>query len=80
MCLAAGTGEAIFRTDVDRKLFLDLLDQTSRRTGWQIHAYCLMDNHFHLVVETPRGNLGTGMQIITALGEDVAWDEAWELR
>ena len=64
--------EAIFRTDADRKLFLDLLGLTCRRTGWQIHAYCLMDNHFHLVVETPRGNLSTGMQIITALGEDVA--------
>jgi REP-associated tyrosine transposase len=38
------------------------LGQTCRRTGWQIHAYCLMDNHFHLVVETPRGNLSTGMQ------------------
>ena len=54
--------EAIFRTEADRKLFLDLLDQTCRRTGWQIHAYCLMDNHFHLVVETPRGNLSAGMQ------------------
>ena len=72
--------EAIFRTEADRKLFLDLLDQTCRRTGWQIHAYCLMDNHFHLVVETPRGNLSTGMQIIAESGEDVARDEAWESR
>jgi len=54
--------EAIFRTDADRKLFLDLLGQNCRRTGWQIHAYCLMDNHFHLVVETPRSNLSAGMQ------------------
>lgn len=54
--------EAIFRTGADRKLFLDLLAQTCRRTGWQIHAYCLMGNHFHLVVETPRGNLSAGMQ------------------
>src|SRR5882672_3652529 len=54
--------EAIFRTEADRKLFLDLLGQTCRRAGWQIHAYCLMDNHFHLVVETPRGNVSTGMQ------------------
>src|SRR6266550_339660 len=53
--------EAIFRTEADRKLFLDLLGLTCRRTGWQIHAYCLMDNHFHLVVETPRGNLSTGI-------------------
>ena len=54
--------EAIFRHDADRKLFLELLAKTCRRTGWQIHAYCLMDNHFHLVVETPRSNLSAGMQ------------------
>ena len=52
--------EAIFRTETDRKLFLDLLGQTCRRTGWQIHAYCLIDNHFHLLVETPRSNLSAG--------------------
>lgn len=44
------------------KLFLDVLERTCRRTGWQIHAYCLMGNHFHLVVETPRSNLSAGMQ------------------
>jgi len=54
--------EAIFRTDADRKLFLELLARTCQRTGWHIHAYCLMGNHFHLVVETPRGNLSAGMQ------------------
>ena len=54
--------EAIVRSDSDRKLFLDLLAHTCRRTGWQIHAYCLLDNHFHLVVETPRSNLSAGMQ------------------
>jgi REP element-mobilizing transposase RayT len=54
--------EAIFRAEADRKLFLDLLGQTCRRTGWQLHAYCRMDNHFHLVVETPRDNLSAGMQ------------------
>src|SRR5437016_4880019 len=54
--------DAIFRHDADRKLFLELLVKTCRRTGWQIHAYCLMGNHFHLVVETPRPNLSAGMQ------------------
>ncbi len=54
--------EAIFRDDSDRELFLALLGRTCRRTGWQIHAYCLMSNHFHLVVETPRSNLSAGMQ------------------
>ena len=41
---------------------IDLLGQTCRRTGWEIHAYCLMDNHFHLLVEMPRSNLSVGMQ------------------
>jgi putative transposase len=54
--------EAIVREDGDRILFLDLLGRTCRRTGWEIHAYCLMSNHFHLVVETPRSNLSAGMQ------------------
>src|SRR5688572_6730140 len=54
--------EAIVRDDADRNLWLGLLEKTCRRTGWEIHAYCLMSNHFHLVVETPRENLSGGMQ------------------
>jgi REP element-mobilizing transposase RayT len=54
--------EAIFMDDADRELFLDTLGQACERTGWQVHAYCLMGNHFHLVVETPRANLVPGMQ------------------
>jgi putative transposase len=50
--------EAILRSEADRKLFLDLLGQTCRRT----RGHCLMDNHFHLAVETPRTNLGAAMQ------------------
>jgi REP element-mobilizing transposase RayT len=46
--------QAIFRNDSDRTLFLDTLTATCMRSGWQVHAYCLMSNHFHLVVETPR--------------------------
>ena len=34
----------------------------ARKTGWQVHAYCLMPNHFHLVVETPQPNLVAGMK------------------
>ena len=54
--------EAIFRDDADRTLFLDTLTATCMRSGWQVHAYCLMSNHFHLVVETPRANLVAGMK------------------
>jgi REP element-mobilizing transposase RayT len=54
--------EAIVRDDTDRRLFLEILERTCRRTGWEIHAYCLMSNHFHAVVETPQPNLAVGMR------------------
>ena len=54
--------QAIFRADTDRHLFIETLAATCERTGWQVHAYCLMSNHFHLVVETPRANLVAGMK------------------
>jgi putative transposase len=54
--------EPIFLTDKDRELFLGTLEETCQKTGWEVHAYCLMDNHFHLVVETPRANLVAGMR------------------
>ena len=38
------------------------LAETCFKTGWQVHAYCLMGNHFHLVAETPQSNLVAGMQ------------------
>ena len=41
--------EPIFLGDLDRKLFLETLGQACEKTGWQVHAYCLMSNHFHLV-------------------------------
>src|SRR5436190_1321953 len=52
----------IFHNDKDRELFLKTLSEACERTGWQVHAYCLMRNHFHLVIETPRPNLSLGMQ------------------
>src|SRR5882724_739205 len=54
--------EAIFNGDNDRLLFLETLAEACDKTDRQIHAWCLMKNHFHLVVETPRGNLVEGMQ------------------
>jgi len=54
--------EVILRGDRDRELFVDALGQGCRRTGWQVHALCLMPNHFHLVVETPQANLVEGMK------------------
>jgi putative transposase len=54
--------EDIFLDDLDRGCFLDTLSEACAKTGWQLHAYCLMRNHFHLVVETPRANLVDGMK------------------
>src|SRR6266446_6372704 len=54
--------EEIFRDDLDRKNFLQTLAAASTKTGWKVHAYFLMSNHFHLVVETPRANLVAGMK------------------
>ncbi len=54
--------EAIFRDDSDRLLFLEALGQACARTDWRVHAFCLMSNHFHLVVETPKANLVAGMK------------------
>ena len=58
--------EAIVKRDADRSLFLELLGRTCVRTGWQAHAFVLMSNHFHLVVETPRSNLSLGMHWLLA--------------
>ena len=54
--------EEIFRDDLDRRRFLETLAEAWAKTGWQVHAYCLMPNHFHLVVETPAANLVAGMK------------------
>ncbi len=53
---------AIYLDDDDREQFLSLLGDVCRRFNWIIHAYCLMDNHYHLLVETPEGNLSLGMR------------------
>src|ERR1035437_537040 len=54
--------EDIFVDDVDRQDFLKTLAEAGQETGWQIHAYCLMRNHFHLVLETPNANRVAGMR------------------
>jgi putative transposase len=54
--------EPIFQDDADRRAFLETLAQACAKTEWQVHAYCLMGNHFHLVLETPQANLVSGMK------------------
>jgi putative transposase len=54
--------EEIFREDEDRRRFLTALGEACASTGWQVHALCLMPNHFHLLVETPPPNPVAGMK------------------
>ncbi len=54
--------ENIFEDETDRGRFLETLGEVCRRTGWRIHAYVLMRNHYHWLLETPRPNLVAGMQ------------------
>ena len=51
----------IYRSDEDRRLFLTTLEQMRVRFGIILHCFCLMPNHFHLVLETPLGNLARAM-------------------
>ena len=53
--------EYIYRDDDDRKMFLELLKTTIERMNWVCHAYCLMGNHYHLLIEIPEGILSRGM-------------------
>ncbi len=54
--------QAVFLDDKDRTRFLDVLAKAVKQRGWVVHAYCLMGNHYHLLVETPQANLSLGMR------------------
>lgn len=54
--------QKVFRTDDDCEVFIEALGEVCRRTGWRVHAYVLMGNHYHLLLETPEANLVAGMQ------------------
>ena len=55
-------GRDVFVEDEDRKAWLGALGKTCARHGWRVHAFVLMGNHFHLLLETPEPNLVTGMK------------------
>jgi len=57
----------IFKGNKDRDYFLDLLTRIRDRFRWLCHAYCLMDNHYHLVIETPDANLAKGMRQLNGM-------------
>jgi putative transposase len=58
--------QPIFRADGDRQYFLWLLGTEALHRSWRCHAFCLMDNHYHAVIQTASGDLGSGMQRIAS--------------
>jgi REP element-mobilizing transposase RayT len=58
---------AIYLDDKDRQLFLRLLANCVEKFHWICHAYCLMDNHYHLLIETPDANLQEGMRQLNGI-------------
>lgn len=60
----AELGQPIFESDAAKQVFLETLLRTTHRFGWDLPAYAIMTNHFHLVVTTPRGNLSEGMHAL----------------
>ena len=59
--------QPIYKDDKDRETFLELLGSVVSRYGWICHAYCLMGNHYHLLIETPDGNLSQGMRQLNGI-------------
>ena len=54
--------QSIFEDDRDRHIFLNTLGDAADTYQWQVFAYCLMGNHYHLLVRTPDANLSRGMR------------------
>jgi REP-associated tyrosine transposase len=57
----------VFKDDTDRLNFLNTLQHVNARYNWICHAYCLMTNHYHLLIETPDGNLSIGMRQVNSV-------------
>jgi REP element-mobilizing transposase RayT len=59
--------EDIFEDDEDRTLFLETLGEVIDQFNWVCYAWCLMDNHYHLLIQTPDGNLSKGMRQLNGI-------------
>jgi REP element-mobilizing transposase RayT len=55
-------GHPVFADHLDRTVWQETLAEACEKTGWRVHAYVMMGNHYHLLVETPEGNLVAGMK------------------
>ena len=54
--------ENIIGGDKDRRMFVETFGEACEKTGWLVHAWVLMSNHYHLVFQTPQANLVVGMR------------------
>ena len=68
-------GKPVFEDDKDRYGWLDLLGKACERFGWRVHAWVLMGNHFHLLLETPEPNLVAGMKWLLGV-----YSQGWNRR
>ncbi len=59
--------EAIVENDEDRREFVTLLGDVTKQMDWHCYVWCLMDNHYHLVLETPEANLARGMRQLNGM-------------
>ena len=59
--------EDIYEDDTDRVMYLNVLSEVCDRFNWVCHAYCLMSNHYHLLIETPDANLSKGMRYLNGV-------------
>lgn len=59
--------ENIYLSEADNGLFLEILSEVCVRCNWLCYAYCLMSNHYHLLIETPMGNISRGMQLLNGI-------------
>jgi hypothetical protein len=64
--------EEMFLGDEDREMFLRTLGETCGRTGWRLHAYVLMSNHYHLLLETLQANLTGRDEMVPRMNEALA--------
>src|SRR5205809_143072 len=65
--------EAIFDDARDRTAFLNVLSEVVSRFRWRCHAYCLMGNHYHLMIETPEANLTKGTKRSWSIATPISW-------
>ena len=65
-------GEDIYLDDADRQAWLNVLAQVFKRFNWSVQAYCMMDNHYHLLVQTPDANLSVGMRQLNGVYTQLA--------